>query len=113
MHEPGSLKDLCSRIGMERERLARYSETLAIVNAIISVGNALVATISHTPAQQSVKKGKDVMELLKELLLPQVAENNERDAEKVKARLKAELDKGPFKVRSMAYSKRRGRKHKF
>lgn len=113
-YEFGSMEETFARVALERDRSVRYAETLAVVNAIIEVGNALASAVTGSPAPQSTKGSglKKVMESLRSLLMPELAERTERDAEKAKAVLAAEIEKGPITIRSMAYSRRRGRKKK-
>jgi hypothetical protein len=105
-HEPGSVEDTFARHGMEIERRIEYTKTLAIVNAIISVGNHISSAVTGS---QGTKDGGDkvtkTMEALKALLVPEEAETTTRDAKRAKELLKREAESGPVKFQSMAHKK--------
>jgi hypothetical protein len=105
-YEAGSIRDTFARIGMEKENTIEYVKTLAIVNAIISVGNHIVAAGSGGSGQS---KGKDAlsstMEALKHLLVPEEAERTTKDALRAKKLLESEAKKGPIKFRTMGHGK--------
>jgi len=105
-YEPGSMEDTFARIGLETERRIEYVKTLAIVNAIIGVGNHVVSAISQSPGDS--KGGEAVtkaLEALKEMLLPEDKERTDDKAKKAKAYLEREATKGPIKFRKMDYGK--------
>jgi hypothetical protein len=105
-YEPGSMEDTFARIGLETERRVEYIKTLAIVNAIISVGNHVVAAITQSPGD--AKGGDSVtktLEALKEMLLPEDKERTESKAQRARRVLEEEATKGPIKFRTMDYGK--------
>lgn len=105
-YEPGSMEDTFARIGLETERRVEYIKTLAIVNAIIGVGNHIVAALSQSPGDS--KGGESItktLEVLKSLLLPEDKERTEDKAKRARRLLEQEAAKGPIKFRTMDYGK--------
>ena len=80
---------------------------MTVVNAIITVGNGIRATVaqsSDSPSSDTLNKSIDA---LKEALLPHWAEDNDKRAEEAKARLMEEMNRGPLKVQVMSKSKKK------
>ena len=100
------MEDTFARYGVELERRIEYTKTLAVINAIISVGNHITAAV--TGSQGTKDDGDKVtktMEALKALLVPEVAEKTTRDARRAKELLKREAEGGPIKFQAMAHKK--------
>ena len=93
---------------MERERQVHFATTLCMVNAIMEVGNRIVAAVSESPSNQLngdvVQKS---IKALQELLLPEEAERTAKKAEDAKGKLAKELAGGPIRFRAMSQPKRR------
>lgn len=98
-------------MALERERQVHFATTLCIVNAIMEVGNRVVAAMSDTPASQLngdvVKKS---IQALQELLVPEEAERTERKAKEAKEKLAKEASRGPIKFRTQSQSGNKGRR---
>lgn len=109
-YEVGSTDSTFARIGIERERQVKYTQTIAIVNAIMTMGTAVVSAITQTPNQSSGDKLKKVLDHLRDLLLPELAEQREKDADRVKELLHREVEQGPIKVTPMTRKKSRRKK---
>lgn len=105
-YESGSPEDTFARLSIELERRIEYTKTLALVNAIIGVGNHIAAAVSQSsPNKQSGDKLAKTMDVLKSLLLPEEAERTDRDAGRAKVILEREVSAGPIKFRSMGHGK--------
>jgi len=92
-----------------RTQNIQFMTTLAIVNAIIHIGNSIAAVVSGGSSGNAdgLKKSLDS---LRELLLPEDVVRKESEAERALKVLTAESAKGPLTVRSMSSSKKaRGR----
>jgi hypothetical protein len=100
------VEDTFARHGLELERRIEYTKTLALVNAIISVGNHITSAVTGS---QGTKDGGDnvtkTMEALKALLVPEVGEKTSRDARRAKDLLKREAEGGPIKFQAMDHKK--------
>lgn len=86
--------------------------TLSIVNAIISVGNGLIAAQSggSSPTSNNGDNLKKSLESLRDLLLPEDKTEKVRRDKRVIDILAAEAAKGPIQVRKMSTSsKSKGR----
>lgn len=92
-----------------RTQQIQFMTTLAIVNAIIHIGNSIAATVSGG-SSGNADGLKKTMEALKDLLLPDDVAQKESQAQRALKILTEESTKGPLKVRSMRSTKRsRGR----
>lgn len=109
--EYGSAKERLIRIAIERERQIEYLKTVSLVNAIIGVGNLVAAAVTESPGNQlGDDKLTKALELLKDLLIPEEGEQTSEKAKEAKAKLAAEIEKGPLKVRPIGVGKKRQRK---
>lgn len=109
----GTLEYALARMSLERERQIQFATTLCLVNAIMDVGNRIVAAVSQSPSNQLngdvVKKS---VEALQKLLLPEEAERTAKKAEKAKDILAREMAGGPIRFRPQNQSGKRGRKRR-
>jgi hypothetical protein len=90
---------------INRRAEADFLKVMSIVNAIISTGNSIVSAISKsgdTPSQDSLK---NTLDALKSVLLPHLEEDDAKKKEDAKARLMAEMNKGPLKIQVMGKGK--------
>ncbi len=92
---------------MERDRKARFLETLAVVNAIVEVGNRIVSAINQSPGQSGEGSLKKTVEALKDVLLPENGEDREKESLKARKKLEDEIKKGPIKFRALTQPKKR------
>ena len=99
-----------ANIALERERQIDYAKTTAVVNAIISVGNAVVSAVTGSAGSSDGDKLKKTMDNLRNLMLPELAEKAERDAGRVKTILEREASQGPITLTPMAHKKSKRRK---
>jgi len=88
-----------------RNQNIQFMTTLAIVNAIIHIGNSIAAVVSGGSAGNSDGL-KKTLDSLREVLLPEDVQRKESQAERALKVLTEEAAKGPLKVRSMSSSRK-------
>ena len=88
-----------------RNQNIQFMTTLAIVNAIIHIGNSIAAVVSGGSAGNSDGL-KKTLDSLREVLLPEDVQRKESQAERALKVLTEEAAKGPLKVRSMSNSRK-------
>ena len=92
---------------MERDRKARFLETLAVVNAIVEVGNRIVSAVTQSPGQSGEGSLKKTIEALKDVLIPDNHEDRDQKALEARKKLEDEIRKGPIKFRAITHTKKR------
>lgn len=107
-YEPGSLNDIFSRSAIETERRTELAKTMVIVNAIIGMGNHISAAVSGagTSGKKTLDGLNKSLDILRELLVPEIVENTGKEAERAKALLKKEIEAGPISFRPVGQSKK-------
>ena len=100
VEEVNSAKERIALMALDKENGVRYIETLAIINAIIHLGNTLGAALSGGGSQSDGGSVKKMMDLLRTHLIPQYDEELQKKAKDVKAILEEELSKGPLAVQA-------------
>lgn len=85
---------------------------MTIVNAIITTGNNIAATISKSDATPTDDKLKKSLDALQDLLTPHAADAREKVAENAKALLAEEMAKGTLSFRASPRSSRDMRSRK-
>lgn len=84
--------------------MTEYVKTLTIVKAIEYAAGVIATAGSGEPPSTDGVNG--LLGELKDLLLPEMAEDREDKAKKVKRIMEHEMAQGPFKVESMAHEGR-------
>jgi hypothetical protein len=100
-HTWGSLEESLAILGTQRRAEIEFRKTLTIVNAILEVGNRIVAAVSQSDAPSSGKALQKGVESLQELMLPHLGDNRDRQAAKIKKVLEEEHSKGPLKIKAV------------
>lgn len=88
---PDSTEEVLAGIALERRRDAQYLATVAIINAIMHVGQV----VAGGTGGDAIKKSLD--ELVK-VLFPGEADKLAKRADEVKALVQREVAKGPLKI---------------
>lgn len=86
-----------------KRQLAQYTQTAIIVNAI-QYGAGVVASALSDGESPSPDKVNDLLNHLKSLLLPDLAEEKDEQAKKAMKAMEEEIKKGPFQVEGMQYN---------
>lgn len=106
----GSLEESLAIMGYLHECNTRFVTTISIINAIIYVGNNIVASGSESATGGGPDHLKKVLGILRDTLIPEDEDEKAKKARRVLDLLEAEVNKGPLKVRPMASSsKQQGR----
>ena len=95
-----------------RNQKIEYYKTLALVQATVYSGNVVAAAQSEDSSPVSVDGINKVMDELKELMIPELAEDKKKKAERAKKIMDDELSKGAFKVTARTFDKKPQRKKK-
>jgi len=99
-------------LAFSREQNARFLTTMAIINAIIHVGNGIISAVSGGSASsRSGHSLKKTLSSLRELLLQENSFATEAKTAKIAELLQSEVAKGPIKFKAQASttrSKKRG-----
>lgn len=105
--KPGSIDEAISSVALARQSTIHYMTTMAIINAIIHMGNtvATAAAGGQPPAADGLKK---CLEELKDTLFPDAKVNRGLEADRVKKILEREASSGELRVKTM--DKPKGRK---
>jgi hypothetical protein len=82
-----------------------YVQTTTIVNAIMHAMNVISSVVAKADSIPGPDGLNDSLSNLLNLLLPDVNDEKDRDAERAKALMQEEIAKGPFKVEGMSYNK--------
>ena len=93
-------------MGFVHQQNVQFVTTMSIINAIIYVGNNIVASGSEGGTSGGPDNLKKVIGMLRDLLLPEDVAEKDKRAKKVMDMLEAEVNKGPIKVRPMSTSKK-------
>lgn len=104
--EFNTLEESLAIIAWKRQAEIEYLKIMAVVNAIIYVGNGIRSALSgdETHGGDSLKKG---LESLEKMLLPHFSEENKDMAEKARRILMKEATRGPLKIRVMEDDKKK------
>lgn len=86
-------------ISIRRRSEIEFLKIMSVINAIISVGNTVAASMSDSGAAPSSDSLNKTLESLREVLLPHLAEDSKRKAKKYEVLMKEELDRGPLKIK--------------
>lgn len=108
-YEFGSLEESLTSLALNKESEIEYLKVVTIVNAIISTGNAIRASITGSDSSGSDSM-KETLEELRDIMLPHLAENREEKAKQVKERLAEEHQKGPLQIKVMEDNRKRRRR---
>ena len=92
---------------IKRRAEIEYLKLMAVVNAIISVGNHVSAAVTKGDAGGSDALNK-TLDTLRELMFPSIKEEQDLKAKKAKELLAKEMAGGPIKVQVVG-KKRHGR----
>lgn len=102
--EFGSLEESLAISAINNEAKTEYLKMLAVTNAIVQTGNAIRAQIAGT----DYKPGdglKNVLEALKEQLMPHMVEADKTKLDKIRDRLIKEASGGEIKFKIMGDTK--------
>lgn len=103
----GSAKETIAIAALTRHRYVQFMTTLTMVNAIIHVGNGIISAVSGGGGTQSgAEKLENMINSLKDLLIPEDRFDKESKVQKALRILKEEVAKGPLEVRPMASGKK-------
>ena len=105
-YEFGSLEEGLAVTAINRRAEIEFLKLTVVVNAIISVGNGIVAAISKSDGSSSDALNKSI-DGLKELLLPHWSEEKNRKAAQVRKIMVEELNRGPLKVKVVGDGKKK------
>ena len=89
---------------INRKSEIEYLKIMAVVNAIIGVGNHIASAVSGGEGGGGDKL-KDTLDTLKGLLLPHFREEQDRKAAKAKEMLVREVAGGPIQVKVVGKGK--------
>lgn len=103
----GSLQELFAMRAFREKQIARYMETRVLVEAILFGCGNVAAALAGSDQSPSPDSLNDLMTSLKGLLLPELAEERDSKVTKVMKLMEEEQKRGPFKVESMAFEKRK------
>lgn len=78
---------------------------MAVINAIITVGNGLISVMTQSNSTSSNDNLNKVMEVLKDAMLPHYAEATKKKALEVRERILKESSSGPIKIQVMGRDK--------
>ena len=98
-------------VGAQRQADIDFRKLLLVVNAILEVGNRIVAAVSHSEAPSSGKGLQKEVETLQELMLPHHGDAKTKRAAEVKKVLEKVYAGGPLKIKVVGgdREKKRGR----
>ena len=99
----GSIQETFILKSLHQEKLVEYLKSVVQVNATLSAGNMVAAALSEGASSPSNDKLQNVLNYLKELLLPEYGEDTEARAERAKALLDEEQNK-VYTIRKLAKS---------
>lgn len=102
--EVGSLEEGLAVAITEHDNEIEYLKILAIINAIMSVGNSLISTMTGANSTSSDNLTK-TLEALKETMLPHYGEATKKKALEVRERIIRESSTGPLKIQVMGRDK--------
>ena len=100
----GSVRESFAIRAHKRSQEAEFLKFRAIIEAIIYAANGIAGSDPSSDTLESL------ISSVKNILLPDLAEEKEDKATKVKELMKAELERGPFKVEAMDFGKGRSKK---
>lgn len=103
--EVGSLEEGLAVAISEHDNEIEYLKLLAIINAIMSVGNSLISVMTQSASTTSSDNLTKVLDALKETMLPHYGEATKKKALEVRERIIRESSKGPIKIQVMGRDK--------
>jgi hypothetical protein len=89
----------------EHDNEIEYLKILAVVNAIMTVGNNLISVMTQSNSPTSSDNLNKVLEALKDVMLPHYAEATKKKALEVRERIIKESTGGPIKIQVMGRDK--------
>jgi hypothetical protein len=95
-----------------REQRVHFMTTLTIINAIINVGNGIIAAVGGGGSNSgNSDKFAKILEEFRELVLPDDLKEKESREQKMLDKLKTEVAKGPVRVipKATTSSNKKGR----
>lgn len=87
-------------MAMKRRSKIDFLTTLSIINAIILAGDRVAASVSGSGSAPSVDDLSKLVDELRGLYMPEVAEELRKKTESMKAKLAKEYDQGPLYIRA-------------
>ena len=99
----GSLEEAFVLRSIGEQGQIEYMKIVAIINAIIMAANGIISAVSDGESTPNNDKLKNVLNSLKDLLIPQLREDTEKKAAQAKAVLEEEQSK-VYTVRKLAQS---------
>lgn len=109
--EVGSVQEELAMRAFRHKQYTRFLETRTIVEAITFVGGLVVAAINKSGSAPKLDPLNDLLGELRSQLMPDLAEEKDSKAKKVKKIIEEEINRGPFKVESMGTTSK-GKKRK-
>lgn len=106
--EIGSLRESLALRAFRRNQIITLVQTQTIVQSIHWMANTITTAVQKGDSFPSPDNINDLLETLRTLLLPELAEDKENRAQKVMKVMEKEIARGPFKVEGMAYNKKKG-----
>jgi hypothetical protein len=103
------LEESLAIIALKRRAEIEFYKTMAVINAIITVGNGITKAITQSPDSGSSDALNKTVDVLKEALLPHWAEDTDKRAKEARAKLEEEINRGPLKIQVMSKSKKKRR----
>lgn len=95
--------------GFFREQQARYLTTLTHINAIMQVGNSIIAASAGEQAPSGDGLSKS-LKALKEILMPESVWDSEAKAKRAMDLLQSEVAKGGMTVRPVGTRKKKAKR---
>lgn len=89
----------------EHDNEIEYLKLLAVINAIMSVGNSLISAMTGSNSTQSGDNLTKVLDALKDMMLPHYGESTKKRALEVRERIIRESSNGPLKIQVMGRDK--------
>lgn len=99
----GSMEEAFVLRSIWEQGQAEYLKTLTIVNSVVMAANGIISALSDGEATPNNDKLKNVLNYLKDLLIPQLREDTEKKAADAKAVLEEEESK-VYTVRKLSNS---------
>lgn len=96
-------------LALDRQNNIKYLTTLSIINAIMQVGNGIIAATTGSAGTNSDNLSKTLDEL-KKLFFPRLEGDKANRAAEVKRILEKEVAGGPLKIRPLDHKRARRRR---
>ena len=104
-YDAGDVKELLALKAFRENRKIEYLKVMVQAHASVYAGQIVAAAMAQSGNSPDIGMVNKPLELLKEMLMPELAEEGAAKAERAKKLLEEELAKGSFQVEAMVFDK--------